>query len=62
MDKMPSLEMDGEGGDLVSQLKLNYTQWQLQVKEKLDLGRFAQDPPRFKVFPGKLPAIGVLRK
>jgi len=27
MDKMPRLEMDQEGGDLVSQLKLNYTQW-----------------------------------
>lgn len=48
--------------DLASRLRISSTEWQMKIKEKLDLGKYAQDPARFTVFPEKLPSYGTLRK
>ena len=57
------VEEYGANVDIRSQIKVNCAKWKILMRERYDLGRFADDPMISSIYRGvPLPTLGELRK
>ena len=57
------VEEYGANVDLRSQIKVNCAKWKVRMRERYDLGRFADDPPITSIYDGvPLATAGELRR